>query len=232
MEPETVTLLLIEDNPADARLLAEALRDAGPSLIRPRLLIEETLRAGLERIDVDTIDVILLDLSLPDSAGLETFRAVHAAAPQLPIVILSGLDDEQLATAAVQAGAQDYLVKGRIDGSGLTRAVRYAIERKRAQLAQEALVLQQSRMEGVLLAARELAHRINNDVQLAVGSLSLLEESEPLPATLRTMIGDALARLMGVANHIQQFQSVIRVETRDTPVGPALDLRRSVDPPP
>ncbi|MCS6800981.1 MAG: response regulator [Chloroflexota bacterium] len=229
MEPEPVTLLLIEDDPADARLLAEILRDVGPSLIEPHLLVEQTLRAGRERISGGGVDVVLLDLTLPDSTGLDTFHALAQTASQLPILILSGLDDQELAIAAVQAGAQDYLVKGRINGAALTRAVRYAIERKRAQLAQEALLLRQSRLEGVLLAAREMAHRINNDVQLAVGSLSILEESETVPPELRALIGTALERVLGLAEHVQQLQHVIRVETRSTPAGLSLDLARSLD---
>ena len=229
MEPETVTILLIEDNPADARVLAEALRDADPSLIRPQLLVEGTLQAGRRRLEAGGIDVALLDLSLPDSSGLPTFEAAHAAAPEVPILLLCGLADEPLALAAVQAGAQDYLVKGHFDGNGLSRAVRCAIERKRSLLAHQALMLQQSRLEGVLLAAREMAHRINNEIQLAVGSLSLLEEHDSLSPDFRELVSDALARILGVANHVQHLQSVIRVEVRRTPAGPSLDLMRSTD---
>lgn len=231
MQPETVTLLLIEDDPADARLIVETLRDAGPSLVAPRVIVEPTLQTGRDRLRAGGIDVVLLDLLLPDSTGMETFHAVASVAAHLPVLILSGRDDQGLAIAAVQAGAQDYLVKGRINGAALTRAIRYAIERKRAQLAQEALLLRQSRLEGVILAAREMAHRINNDVQLAVGSLSLLEESEAVPSALRPIIATALERMLGLAEHVQQLQNVIRVETRTTPAGPSLDLARSLDPP-
>jgi DNA-binding NtrC family response regulator len=84
--------------------------------------------------------VILLDLSLPDSHGYETFTRMMAAAPDIPIVVMSGLDDETVAMQAVRAGAQDYLPKGQADGNLLARAIRYAIERKEAAAAREVLI--------------------------------------------------------------------------------------------
>jgi PAS domain S-box-containing protein len=122
-------LLLIEDHPGDARQIRELLREAGLAV---ELDLAETLRAALERLGKDPPDAVLLDLTLPDSRGLETFLAVQRAAPVLPIVVLSGLDDQELAARAVGEGAQDYLVKGQVDGSLLGRSLRYAIERKRA----------------------------------------------------------------------------------------------------
>ena len=81
------------------------------------------------------VDLVLLDLSLPDSQGFDTFARVHAQAPDLPIVVVTGSNDEMLAVQAVQAGAQDYLVKGEIDSGLLSRAMRYAIERKKTEIA-------------------------------------------------------------------------------------------------
>lgn len=121
--------LLIEDNPADARLIREMLRDVGGTPVR--LTTESSLAGGLQQAEQGEFDVLLLDLSLPDSQGLETFVRAHRAASHLPIVVLSGLDDETVALDAVHRGAQDYLVKGQVDGQLLIRALRYAIERKR-----------------------------------------------------------------------------------------------------
>ncbi|MGE5894839.1 MAG: response regulator [bacterium] len=121
--------LLIEDNPDDVLLLREYLRTADGN--RFTLESAEDLASGLDCLSRGGIDVVLLDLSLPDSCGLETFVSVHERAPMAPILLLTGLDDEDLAIKAVQMGAQDYLVKGRVDGNLLIRAMRYAIERNK-----------------------------------------------------------------------------------------------------
>ncbi len=146
-------VLLIEDNPGDARLIREMLVD-GPV---PRFHLDwaDRFAAGAERIGEDGYDLLLLDLSLPDSSGLETFFRAHELAPTVPIVVLSGLDDETVAVRAVQSGAQDYLVKGRTDGRELSLAIRYAVERKRME-QERALLLeseQAARAEAERLAA-------------------------------------------------------------------------------
>jgi len=120
-------VLLVEDNPGDARLIQEYLRDAEGGF---RLVRVEALARGIEQLQASPVDVVLLDLSLPDSQGLETFETLHRFFPMVPVVVLSGLADEEVAVAAVRAGAQDYLVKGQVDGHLIGRAVRYAIERQ------------------------------------------------------------------------------------------------------
>jgi signal transduction histidine kinase len=126
-----VEILLVEDNPGDARLLRETLVDA--RLAQFELTHVDRLAAGLERLAGGGIDVVLLDLSLPDSQGLDTFAQAYAHAPDVPIVVLTGLNDAELAATAVRKGAQDYLVKGQLDGNLLARSLRYAIERKQAE---------------------------------------------------------------------------------------------------
>jgi signal transduction histidine kinase len=123
-------VLLIEDNPADVRLVQEALRDAQPC----QVVLERVpdLTAAKRRLAESNVDVILLDLALPDSYGLDTFRSIHKQLPHVPVVILSGCDDA-LALHAVQAGAQDYLPKAEINGALLVRCLRYALERKRSE---------------------------------------------------------------------------------------------------
>ncbi len=127
-----IRILLIEDNPADARLVRIALEEAAPGQFEPAHA--DTLAGGLQRLQQGACDAVLLDLSLPDSAGLDTLRQVIRADPDLPIVVLSGLHDVEVALAAVQAGAQDYLVKGQDNGELVARAVRYAIRRKLAEI--------------------------------------------------------------------------------------------------
>lgn len=124
-------ILLIEDNPGDSRLIQEALREV--SGVDIELVKAELLATGLEILAEDDIEVVLLDLTLPDSMGLETLDQVRLYAPEAPVVVLTGLDDEDMALKAVQAGAQDYLVKGQVDGTSLVRAIRYAVERHRVQ---------------------------------------------------------------------------------------------------
>jgi len=122
-------ILLIEDNPGDALLLSEILSEIKNSpfeLIR----VAEQLSAGLQSIDSEKPDLVLLDLSLPDSHGIKTFRQVRNHAPQLPIIVLSGLDDSELSLQTLHEGAQDYLVKGQFDRRLLGRAMRYACERQ------------------------------------------------------------------------------------------------------
>jgi signal transduction histidine kinase len=145
-------VLLIEDNPGDARLISELLREAGEAVWQ--VVWVTRLADGLTRLASNGIDAVLLDLELPDSQGLATVAAVHNQAPLVPIVVLSGLGDEALVTQAVQAGAQDYLVKGRIDGALLSRALRYAVERQQARNALAGLA--QQREEFLAIAAHEL----------------------------------------------------------------------------
>ena len=131
MSDKPIKILLVEDNPGDARLLREILAEV--TFTQFELAHVERLSEALKRLGEKRFDVILLDLSLPDSQGFDTFTQVQAQAPQVPIIVLSGLDDESLAVRAVREGVQDYLVKGQMDGNLLARAMRYAIERKQVE---------------------------------------------------------------------------------------------------
>jgi DNA-binding response OmpR family regulator len=128
---KVVKVLLIEDNAADARLIKEMFKDI--SKPQYEIIHLTTLQEGLKYIDENEIDILLLDLSLPDSTGLETFEKAHEYDPELPIVILSGLEDEEVAIRAVREGAQDYFVKGDVNSRLLSRALNYAIERKKGE---------------------------------------------------------------------------------------------------
>jgi len=126
-----VRVLLIEDNEDDAQLIRETM--TGPEWAAFDLEWVELLSTGLERLASGEIDMVLLDLSLPDSQGLSTVGKVHAKAATIPIIVLTGLQDETVGVNAVQEGAQDYLVKGQVDRNLLLRAMRYAVERKQAE---------------------------------------------------------------------------------------------------
>jgi diguanylate cyclase (GGDEF)-like protein len=130
---EDLRLLLVEDNPGDAALVREMLRTALED--RVELIHVESLSEACAQVRKVGAACVLLDLSLPDAVGMEAVAQMQAAAPAIPIVVLSGLNDENLALNAVQHGAQDYLIKGRVDEVLIARSIRYAIERKRAEVA-------------------------------------------------------------------------------------------------
>ena len=154
-------ILLVEDNPGDARLIRALLSEVEG--LRFELVHVERLGDVPARMEEHPCSVVLLDLSLPDAHGLETVTRMHALAPTLPIVVLTGGDDETLALRAMHAGAQDYLVKGQVDGRLLARAMRYASERKRVErrfalLAEAGKILASSlELEGTLKSVARLA---------------------------------------------------------------------------
>lgn len=201
MDPPTqIRALLVEDNPGDARLIQEMLKVArGGSALRLEQL--QRLAAAIKRLEPgsgEPVDVVLLDLSLPDSQGFATFSRLRAAAPSLPILVLSGLDDETVAVRAVQAGAQDYLVKGHVDGDTLVRAMRYAIERTRLDAAQREVERQKDEF------VANVSHDLRTPIAAIKASIQVLLAAPPSgtgPAHQRLLANvdlaaDELARLV------------------------------------
>lgn len=125
----TYLILLIEDNPADARLIKEMFRDEIDFSFD--LIWKENLSDGLNYLKNNSIDITLLDLALPDSQGIDTFYKTYAVKPDSPIILLTGLNDKILALNAIEKGAQDFILKGQVDGNLLTRSILHAIERQR-----------------------------------------------------------------------------------------------------
>ena len=138
-------LLMVEDDPGDTRLLREMLNEQGSH--NTELTHVECMSDAENHLAGGAVDLILLDLGLPDAQGLAAVRRAHAVAPRVPLVVLTGLDDEALAAQALHEGAQDYLIKGQVDGRGLLRALRYAIERKTME---EALFVEKERAQVTL----------------------------------------------------------------------------------
>ena len=134
-----IRVLLVEDDDGDALIVADELERSGApvSMLRARSLAEARERG------FDRVDCVLLDLNLPDAEGLDGLRAVRAAAPDLAVLVLTGFDDERRGVEAVAAGAQDYLLKGATAGAVLHRSLRYAVERRRAELTQQQLSIAQ-----------------------------------------------------------------------------------------
>jgi diguanylate cyclase (GGDEF)-like protein/PAS domain S-box-containing protein len=139
------TLLLIEDDDGDARLLLEMFNEQG--LHNTELMHVRCMREAEAHLEEHAVDIILLDLGLADAQGLATVQRAHAAAPRVPLVVVTGLDDESMAIQALQEGAQDYLVKGQIEARGLLRALRHAVERN---IMEEALFVEKERAQVTL----------------------------------------------------------------------------------
>jgi diguanylate cyclase (GGDEF)-like protein len=214
-------VLLIEDNPGDARLIREMLAEEPESPFR--LHFAEKLSAGLELLshagEGASPSLVLLDLSLPDSFGLETFAKVYAHSPAVPIIVLTGNDDQTVALSAVKGGAQDYLVKGRLDRELLLRSMQYSIERKRYQvqlehqanydaltglpnrnllydrLRQSVYSQRQARPMAVVFLDLDHFKFVNDSLGHGTGDKLLKAMSERLRAVLRE--GDTVARLGG-----------------------------------
>jgi diguanylate cyclase (GGDEF)-like protein len=155
------TILLIEDNLGDARLLREMLKEQ--SSLDTQLTHLECMSDAEKFLAANAVDIILLDLGLSDAQGLDAISRAHAAAPGVPLVVLTGLDDESVAVQALQQGAQDYLIKGQIETRGLLRALRYAIERKTMERA-------------ALAMARQVAHSAEHDFLTGLPNRMLLND--------------------------------------------------------
>src|ERR1700719_3339520 len=131
MKEKALHVLLVEDNAGDARLLREMFSTEKPGSFELTHLLR--MSEAMIHVGKGGVDVVLLDMGLPDAHGLDTVRRAHSAAPDVPMIVLTGLDDEALAAEAMKEGAQDYLIKGQIENRALPRALRHAIERHRMQ---------------------------------------------------------------------------------------------------
>ncbi|NMO16890.1 hybrid sensor histidine kinase/response regulator [Pyxidicoccus fallax] len=172
LDERALRVLLVEDNPGDARLLQEELREFSSANIE--LVHVDLMAEALRVVETARVDAVLLDLSLPDGAGLGNISRLLQAAPATPLVVLTGTDDERLAVQAVHEGAQDYLVKGQVTGPLLVRALRYAIERKRVEegLKREEAARQTAVFREQFLGI--LGHDLRNPLQAISGNAALL----------------------------------------------------------
>jgi sigma-B regulation protein RsbU (phosphoserine phosphatase) len=223
MENERIRILLVEDDPDDVWIMRGLLGDRwdGPF----ELVHIDLLATGLKRIAESDFDVILLDLSLPDSRGLETFFKMKAGVGEsVPIVVLSGYDDEKTAVKAVQAGAQDYLVKGQVDDNVLVRSIRYAIERSRRHAAERELRSTSEEFR----AAREIQQRLYPTSAPTLEGFDIAGALYPATATagdyydyipmlehcLGIVVGDVSGHGMGPALLMSETRACLRTLTQ------------------
>jgi len=195
---DKIRLLVVEDNPADLRLIREMLADHGKNRFEARYVS----RMDEVKPPAEDVDVVLLDLNLPDCRGVETCSRLRALLPAVPVVVLSGLSDEELALGAVRLGAQEYLIKGEADGPLLIRSLRYAMERQQAEIAlrnSEAELRQRGeqlrqvqKMEALGRLAGGVAHEFNNLLTSILGfgrfAYEALPDGHPVRQDLREVI--------------------------------------------
>jgi len=215
----SVKILLVEDSPSDAALLRESLN--GTAAGEFRVTHVETLAEALARVSQSRFDVMLLDLSLPDSTGRETFLRARAAAPQMPILVLTGVTDHDMGLDAVREGIQDYLLKGRADGPQMARAIRYAIERQRlkdeVRQARDELEVRVSERTAQLNRNLEMLREEIGSREKAEEALRESEEryrtlfeSAPVGIAITTYRGDIIA----LNHHLCTLQGIAPEEAR------------------
>jgi len=164
---DEIEVLLVEDDEGDARLVEDELAERLP---RARITRSRTLQQALSSLS-PAIDCVLLDLGLPDASGLDAVAKLRAQTQAIPLIVLTGLDDEAAGVAALQAGAQDYLVKGNVDGEQLSRSIRYSIGRRQADEAERELLLAEAQTREVTRLERGLAPKpLIEDSSLLVAS--------------------------------------------------------------
>ena len=220
-------ILLIEDDPGDAHLIRKMLIESKSAYFE--LEHFDRLSTGLEQLAQMEIDLILLDLNLPDSQGLDTIVKAHAKAQIIPVIVLTGLEDKNLAIKSISKGAQDYLVKGQINSGLLIRAIHYAVERHRLRaklkkanqkiLEQQKELIDEERLKVLLQMAGATAHELNQPLMVLLGNIELIGTYKSDPEKL----SDCVAAIEDAGNRIsdivKKIETIRNYETKAYPDG-------------
>ncbi|MBD3223352.1 MAG: response regulator [Caldithrix sp.] len=237
---KTTNILLIEDNPADARLLQEHLNDL------PDFVFEldhvSKLQEGRQIMAANTYHIVLLDLTLPDSQGINTVKQVVTEGLCMPVVVLSGVADEELAVQAVKEGAQDYLVKGEYDRRLLKRTIHYAIERNEIdyQLRQTQTKLQRAlselkekqnkilefeKLKSVQELAGAIAHEFAQPLQVLSNTLALMDNGQ-VPSKFIERCQRSISKIHELTANLQNITELKNKDYLDTKI---IDIRHSME---
>jgi signal transduction histidine kinase len=228
---EKIHVFLFEDDPLDVDLIRLYL--GRQKNIRFDVDVSDRLSTGIKQLALKRYDVILSDLGLPDSSGLDTFMKVHAALPDIPIIVLTGLDDEEIALRAVNQGAQDYLVKGEITTELLLKAIRYAIERQKISTELKGKIIEIEKLE----REREnmlsmFAHDIKNVLVPAVGFVDRILSGKT--DKMQDRLEQTLDALLMIDQMTTSFLDYARMKARGykpvtAPSDPDALIRRQID---
>jgi DNA-binding response OmpR family regulator len=219
--------ILQVDDEEDAYLLTRLKLAESPA---ERFVLEwvATYEAALLAMARNHHDVYLVDYRLGERSGLDLLREALAQGCSGPIIMLTGQSQYVVDREAMAGGAADYLTKDELSPRLLERAIRYALERQRVDAAVHEFQFMGARLEGVTLAARTMSHYVSNALVAPVAAIDLLRRQGIAPAHMRGLMDEAATGLMEARQCIEQLQRVVRVTTKETVVGPALDLDRSV----
>jgi sigma-B regulation protein RsbU (phosphoserine phosphatase) len=215
-------VLLIEDNQGDADLVRLRLVESNSDL---EVSYADRLSTGLAALAVKSPAVVLLDLNLPDSRGANTFREILGRAPGVPVVVLSGRDDEELAITAIHHGAQDYLVKGQFDGPQLGRVMRYAVERKALQTALDTNRTKQLQFGDQFLS--HISHELETPLICAHQSVTILldELAGPIASEQRDHLETILRSVNQLRDVIGDLIETSSAESGNAPSGTSARIR-------
>ena len=205
-----IKVLLVEDNPIDARLLRAWLKAGGPDKFD--LTHVGRLSDAMSHLEAGAIDIALLDLGLPDAYGIEVVRIAHTKAPGIPLVVLTGTNDTEMAVEALQEGAQDYLVKGQIDSRSLLRAIRYSIERQRMQSEADHISKQQLQLKDEFFS--HVSHELRSPLTVIYQFVTILADGlvGELNAEQRDCLQIALRNVLELQSMIDDLLEVTRAE--------------------
>lgn len=203
-EKNPMNILLVEDNPADARLVEIYLSES--TMIEPMIMKTSELGKGLLLLEEQDFDVVLLDLTLPDSSGFSTIKTMLDEFPEQTVIVMTGLEDETVALNSVKAGAQDFIVKGQFDSNLLSRTITYAIERHQLQRRLEDYAKAIKLNEQRLLEAQKMARIGNWEMDIVNNSMFWSEE---------------VFRILGIKENsieptLSEFMKLVVVDDRDT----------------